>query len=207
MPRKNSGMWYEVHPTPVKDAGGKNLVYVRPMSGMKISMKQLEEYCERCNSLRYGELSRAFDAFVRAAGRFLAEGYRIDTPIGSFAPKLSLARQISDPDEVKDRDVRLEGVEYNPGKLWDKEMKKWLDGFRRHQNPDTQEILADKEKLEQEMRDCIRKHNGYITAGMFARYTGLTLYSARKQLNEWTKGENPKLLMTQQGKEHIYTEI
>ena len=200
-------MWYEVHPTPVKDAGGKNLVYVRPMSGMKISMKQLEEYCERCNSLRYGELSRAFDAFVRAAGRFLAEGYRIDTPIGSFAPKLSLARQISDPDEVKDRDVRLEGVEYNPGKLWDKEMKKWLDGFRRHQNPDTQEILADKEKLEQEMRDCIRKHNGYITAGMFARYTGLTLYSARKQLNEWTKGENPKLLMTQQGKEHIYTEI
>ena len=200
-------MWYEVHPTPVKDAGGKNLVYVRPMSGMKISMKQLEEYCERCNSLRYGELSRAFDAFVRAAGRFLAEGYRIDTPIGSFAPKLSLARQISDPDEVKDRDVRLEGVEYNPGKLWDKEMKKWLDGFRRHQNPDTQEILADKEKLEQEMRDCIRKHNGYITAGMFARYTGLTLYSARKQLNEWTKGENPKLLMTPQGKEHIYTEI
>ena len=200
-------MWYEVHPTPVKDAGGKNLVYVRPMSGMKISMKQLEEYCERCNSLRYGELSRAFDAFVRAAGRFLAEGYRIDTPIGSFAPKLSLVRQISDPDEVKDRDVRLEGVEYNPGKLWDKEMKKWLDGFRRHQNPDTQEILADKEKLEQEMRDCIRKHNGYITAGMFARYTGLTLYSARKQLNEWTKGENPKLLMTQQGKEHIYTEI
>ena len=200
-------MWYEVHPTPVKDAGGKNLVYVRPMSGMKISMKQLEEYCERCNSLRYGELSRAFDAFVRAAGRFLAEGYRIDTPIGSFAPKLSLARQISDPDEVKDRDVRLEGVEYNPGKLWDKEIKKWLDGFRRHQNPDTQEILADREKLEQEMRDCIRKHNGYITAGMFARYTGLTLYSARKQLNEWTKGENPKLLMTQQGKEHIYTEI
>ena len=207
MPRKNSGMWYEVHPTPVKDGNGKNLVYVRPMSGMKISMKQLEEYCERNNSLRYGELSRAFDAFIRAAGRFLAEGYRIDTPIGSFAPKLSLAKQISNPDEVKDRDVRLEGVEYDPGKLWDKEIKKWLDGFRRHQNPDTQEILADKEKLEQELRDCIRKHNGYITAGMFARYTGLTLYSARKQLNEWTKGENPKLLMTPQGKEHIYTEI
>ena len=51
MPRKNSGMWYEVHPTPVKDGNGKNLVYVRPMSGMKISMKQLEEYCERNNSL------------------------------------------------------------------------------------------------------------------------------------------------------------
>ncbi|MBE6266460.1 MAG: hypothetical protein E7102_08325 [Prevotella ruminicola] len=207
MPRKNNGMWYEVHPTPVKGGDGKNLVYVRPKSGMKLSMKQLEDYCERSYSLRYGELSRAFDVFVRVAGRFLAEGYRIDTPIGSFAPKLSLAKQITDADEVKDRDVRLDGVEYNPGKLWDKEIKKWLDGFRRYHNPDTNEILADKKKLEQLMRDCIQKHNGYITAGMFARYSGLTLYSARKQLNEWTKGNNPKLLKTAHGKEHIYTEI
>ena len=200
-------MWYEVHPTPVKGVDGKNLVYVRPKSGMKLSMKELEDYCERNYSLRYGELSRAFDVFVRVAGRFLAEGYRIDTPIGSFAPKLSLAKQITDANEVKDRDVRLDGVEYNPGKLWEKEIKKWLDGFRRFQNPDTKELLADKEKLEQEMRECIQRNNGYITAGMFARYTGLTLYSARKQLDEWTKGQNPKLLMTPRGKEHIYTEI
>ena len=200
-------MWYEVHPTPVKGVDGKNLVYVRPKSGMKLSMKELEDYCERNYSLRYGELSRAFDVFVRVAGRFLAEGYRIDTPIGSFAPKLSLAKQITDANEVKDRDVRLDGVEYNPGKLWEKEIKKWLDGFRRFQNPDTKDILADKEKLEQEMRECIQRNNGYITAGMFARYTGLTLYSARKQLDEWTKGQNPKLLMTPRGKEHIYTEI
>ena len=105
MPRKSNGMWYEVHPTPVKGGDGKNLVYVRPKSGMKLSMKQLEDYCESNHSLRYGELSRAFDVFVRVAGRFLAEGYRIDTPIGSFAPKLSLAKQITDADEVKDRDV------------------------------------------------------------------------------------------------------
>lgn len=207
MPRKNCGMWYEVHPTPVKGVDGKNLVYVRPKSGMKKTLKELEEYCEGMHALRYGELSRVMDVFVRVAGRFLAEGYRIDTPIGSFAPKLSLAKQITDADEVKDRDVRLDGVEYNPGKLWDKEMNKWFDGFRRYQNPDTQEILADKVKLEQEMRECIQRHDGYITAGIFSRYTGLTLYSARKQLDEWTKGENPKLLMTRRGKEHIYTEI
>ena len=200
-------MWYEVHPTPVKGEDGKNLVYVRPKSGQKLTMKQLEEYCEQTNSLRYGELSRAFDAFVRAAGRFLAEGYRIDTPIGSFAPKLSLAKQVTDASMVKDRDVRLEGVEYNPGKLWDREIHKWRDGFRRWQNADTQEILADKGKLEQVMRDCIQQHHGYITAGMFSRASGLTLYSARKLLNEWTKGDNPKLLMTPRGKEHIYTEI
>ena len=207
MPRKNSGMWYEVHPTPVKGEDGKNLVYVRPKSGLKLTMKELEEYCERTYNMRYGEISRAFDMFIRAAGRFLAEGYRIDTPIGSFAPKLSLTKQVTDADKVKDRDVRLDGVEYNPGKLWNDEMKKWHDGFRRYQNPNTQELMADKEKLEQMMRECIQKYHGYITVGLFSRYTGLTLYSARKLLNEWTQGDNPKLLKTPRGKEHIYTEI
>ena len=57
MPRKNHGMWYEVHPTPVKGENGKNLVYVRPKSGLKLSMKELEEYCNRHYSLRYGELN------------------------------------------------------------------------------------------------------------------------------------------------------
>ena len=207
MPRKNSGMWYEVHPTPVKGEDGKNLLYVRPKSGLKLTMKQLEDYCERTYNMRYGEMSRAFDMFIRAAGRFLAEGYRIDTPIGSFAPRLSLKKQVTDPDAVKDRDVRLDGVEYNPGKLWNREMEKWHDGVRKAVTPDTTAILADKDKLEQQMRECIQKYNGYITAGMFARYTGLTLYSARKQLNEWTKGDNPKLLKTPRGKEHIYTEV
>ena len=45
MPRKNSGMWYEVHPTPVKGEDGKNLVYVRPKSGLKLTMRQLEDQC------------------------------------------------------------------------------------------------------------------------------------------------------------------
>ncbi len=207
MPRKNSGMWYEVHPTPVKGKDGKNLLYVRPKSGMKLTMRQLEDYCERTYNMRYSEMSRAFDVFIRAAGRFLAEGYRIDTPIGSFAPKLSLTKQATDSDAIKDRDVKLDGVEYNPGKLWNEEMKKWHDGFRRYHRPDTQEIMADKEKLEQMMRECIQKYNGYITAGRFSNFSGLTLYSARKQLNEWTKGDNPKLLKTPMGKEHIYTEL
>lgn len=206
MPRKNSGMWYEVHPTPVKGEDGRNLVYVRPKSGLKLSMKELEDYCERTNSLRYGELSRAFAAFVRAASRYLAEGYRIDTPIGSFAPKLALAKQVTDVDEVKDRDVRLEGVEYNPGKLWDKEIGFWLDGFRRYHNTNTRALLTDKERLEQMMRQCL-KNQGFVTAGSFARYSGLTRYSARKLLNEWTLGDNPKLLKTKLGKDHIFTEV
>ena len=199
MPRKNSGMWYEVHPTPVKGEDGKNLVYVRPKSGQKLTMKELEEYCERNSGLRYGELSRAFEVFIRVAGTYLADGYRVETP----APKLALKRQITDADEVRDRDVRLDGIEYTPGKLWNEEMAKWLQGFRRFKNPDTQGIMADKERLEEVMRQCINQHNGYITAGMFARASGLTLYSARKQLNAWTQGDYPKLLKSAHGKEHM----
>ena len=67
--------------------------------------------------------------------------------------------------------------------------------------------MADKEKLEKVMRQCINRNNGFITAGMFARASGLTIYSARKQLNAWTKGDYPKLLKSAHGKEHIYTEI
>ena len=48
---------------------------------------------------------------------------------------------------------------------------------------------------------------GYVTVGMFAYHSGLTKYSARKQLNRWTEGENPKLLKTRRGKEDIYTEL
>ena len=207
MPKKDKGMWYEVHPTPVKGKDGKNLVYVRPKSGLKITMRQLESYCERNYSLRYGEMSRAFDIFMRAAGWFLSEGYRIETPIGSFAPKLALKRQVTSADEVKDRDVKLEGVEYNPGKIWNDEIEKWLDGFRRSYKPDVQSILADKEKLEETLHKCLHGNYGYITAGMFSALSGLTLYSARKQLNEWTMGDKPKLLKTKRGKEFIYTEV
>lgn len=207
MPKKDEGMWYEVHPTPVKGKDGKNLVYVRPKSGLKITMRQLESYCERNYSLRYGEMSRAFDIFMRAAGWFLSEGYRIETPIGSFAPKLALKRQVTSADEVKDRDVKLEGVEYNPGKIWNDEIEKWLDGFRRSYKPDVQSILADKEKLEETLHKCLHGNYGYITAGMFSALSGLTLYSARKQLNEWTMGDKPKLLKTKRGKEFIYTEV
>ena len=85
MPRKNSGMWYEVHPSPVMGEDGKNLVYVRPKSGLKLTMKELEDYCERWNMLRYGELGRAFDAFIRVAGRYLAEGfYGVSLSIKTF---------------------------------------------------------------------------------------------------------------------------
>ena len=78
MPRKKEGMVFEVHPTPVKGKDGRNMVYVRPAGGKKLSMKALEDYCDKFYGIRFGELSRAMDVFLWAAAELMAWGYRID---------------------------------------------------------------------------------------------------------------------------------
>lgn len=206
MPRKKDGMLFEVHPSPAKGKDGKNIVYVRPAGRLKLSMEGLEDYCCRNYHSRYGELTMAFNYFLRAAGELMAGGYRIDTPIGSFEPKLKLRREITDPEKVTGRDVVFDGVDYHPGKLWNKELEKWSHGFRPADNPNTQEIMADRQKLEEVLRSQLG-NGGYTTVGRFACGSQLTYYSARKLLNEWCQGDNPKLLKTKRGQEYIYTEI
>lgn len=207
MPRKKGGLLFEVHPTPVKGKDGRNIVYVRPAAGQKLSMKALESYCDKFYGIRFGELTRAMDVFVRAAAELMARGYRIETPIGSFAPKLKLLREVTDASEVKVRDVAFDGVDYNPGKLWNDQLEKWSEGFCPANNPDTQQLLADQETLSRLLQECLKRYRGYLTVGIFARYSGLTYYSARKQLEQWTKGDNPRLLKTRRGHEYIYTEV
>ena len=206
MPRKKTGFLYEVHPTPAKGKDGGNIVYARPAKGMKLSIEAVDNYCATHHSLLSGQLKLAMEEFLKAAGALMARGYRIDTPIGSFAPKLALKREITDPDDVKDSDVMLDGVEYVPGKHWNDVIGKWLfDGFTRRENPNTLELVQDKDRLEQALRACLKR--GYVTARSFAFYSGLTQYSARKQLEAWTKGDNPKLMRSKMGQMHIYTEI
>lgn len=199
-------MLFEVHPTPAKGKDGKNIVYVRPAGNQKMSVKELEDFCCQSYHAHYGELQRSFDYFLRAAGELMAMGYRLETPIGSFAPRLKLLREITDPDDVTHWDVAFDGVDYNPGKLWNKELAKWSRGFRRAENPNTQEILADRQKLEAILRGLL-KDDGFTTVSSFAKASRLTYYSARKLLNAWCEGENPKLLKTKRGQELIYTEV
>ena len=171
-----------------------------------MTMSGVEDFCSRNYGLRYGELSRAFDVFLRAAGELMAMGYRVDTPIGSFAPRLTLTREITDPDDIKPRDIHFNGVDYQPGKRWDEALERWNNGFRRVDNVNTLDLLADKDRLDKLLQDCLHRNNGCVTVGSFARTSGLTYYSARKQLNLWTQGDNPKLLKTRRGQEFIYTE-
>ena len=61
-----------------------------------------------------------------------------------------MKREFTDPDEVGHDDVELDGVEYNPGKIWTEAIEYWMhDGFRKVDRPDSSELLADRERLEQ----------------------------------------------------------
>lgn len=206
MSKKEGIMPFRMHPTPAKGKDGKILYYPRPFRKEKISMAGLDEYCAKNYGMKPFELTRAFDIFIQATGNLLAEGYRINTPIGSFAPRLKATCEITDPDDVNDSDVRFDGVEYSSGKRWHKAVKKWLNGFCLVPETNTQVILTDQKVLEAKMHECTQR-NGYVTVSQFGLYTGLTYYSAKKLLDGWTKGEKPKLLKTKRGQEYIYTEI
>ena len=206
MPHKTDGMPFEIHPSPKKAKDGRNILYVRPRSSQKISMDYLDEYCAQHYALRPGELTRAFHAFIQATGYYLSKGYRVETLIGSFAPKIGLKRELTDPDEVKTYDVQFEGIEYKSVKEYEKSVLHWLHGFRRANNPNVQQLMADEDYLEKALQKNLKEFHGYATARFFAYYANITYYSARKQLDKWCQGENPKLQKTKRGQEYIYTE-
>ena len=207
MPKKKSGFPYEVHPTPMKGKDGRNIVYARPARGRKLDIDAVDGYCAKNYDTKDGELSRVMKQFLKCAAELMARGYRIETPIGSFVPKLGLKREITNADEVDDDDVQLEGVDYNPGKIWNKAIEGWLfNGFTRVENPNVQELMQDTAHLEQALKECL-KQRGFVTVKAFTIQAHLTDYSARKQLEAWTKGDNPKLMKTKMGQTDIYTEV
>ena len=121
-------------------------------------------------------------------------------------PKLALKREITDPDEVKNSDIKLDGVDYKPGKRWNKAIGEWLfDGYRRVDNPNVQKLMEDEEHLEKALTESLK--GGYTTVKLFAHYANITTYSARKQLNAWTKGKVPRLMKSSMGQQDIYTEL
>ena len=209
MAEKKSGMPYVVYPSPMKGKDGRKIVYVRPEGGprMKLTVEQMDALCAKYSSMRSGELRLVLGEFMHWAAEWLVKGYRVETPIGSFAPKLKLRREITDADEVEDSDVELDGVEYTPGKAWNEQLEYWMrDGFRRVDPPYSSAPLDNLPLLERKLQELLDRR-GFVTVEVFRVSTGLTYHSARKLLNKWTEGENPKLLKTRQGSAYIYTQI
>lgn len=198
MPRKKNGMPFEAHPSPMKAENGENLLYVKPKSGLKMTLDDIESWCLGHNALRKGDMMRTFDAFMDGAAYWMSRGFRIETPIGTFSPKIGLKRKETNPDNIKHDDVELQGIDYQSTKPFEKELEKEIgsDGFRYVRVPVSSRIMNNQEHLEKALQESLKANNGYTTVRSFSYYSGLTEHSARKQLDHWCYGNNPKLQMS-----------
>lgn len=193
----------------MKDENGKNLLYIKPLSGRKITMKEIDHQCASSHAMKDGELIRAVDAALEHIIYWMSEGYRIETPIGTFEPKLRLKQPKTETDKVRSDDAELQGIDFMPSKKFEKTLKIKIsrNGFRYIRRPDSSSLMRNEQYLIEALQKSIKANNGYTTVNSFATYSGLTVYSARKRLNSWCHGEHPMLQCSHFGHLLIYTEI
>ena len=194
MPRKTNGIEFEIHPRPTKGEDGKPLLYVRPAKGRKKSFKELEDFCNKYRNLRTGEMQMVFDVVMDVVGLWLSDGYRVETPIGSFAPKLRLLGEHTDPKTIHGRDIEYAGIEFIPSKEFIKEGGKNREGYRKSQEQVGNSQIA--------LRRCMRL--GYATIPEFMIFSGLKRDSAKAYLDSLCEGEHPRLWKVRESRRWLY---
>ena len=197
MPRKTDGIEFEIHPRPTKGEDGKPLLYVRPAKGRKKSFKQLEDFCNKYRNLRTGELQMVFDVVL-----WLSDGYRVETPIGSFAPKLRLLGEHTDPKTIHGRDIEYAGIEFIPSKEFIKEGGKNREGYRKSDTQVGNSQMYDEKAMDEALRRCMRL--GYATIPEFMIFSGLKRDSAKAYLDSLCKGEHPRLWKVRESRRWLY---
>lgn len=209
MPRKTKGLAFEVHPGLKKNEKGETMLYATTESGRKMSLDDFELWIHDKYSLPRGMMTRVFEAFMEAAPEWMAQGYKIETPIGIFSPRLKMKRDITNPDEVGNNDVEVDGVDCRISKQFEKRMGHSVntDGYRYVRKTASSKILNDTQRLEEALYKSLKANKGFTTVSSFMQFSGLTKYSADKQLTHWCHGENPKLQRTRINHNDIFTEI
>ena len=204
MPRKLDGMNFEIHPSPMKDSEGRNLLYVRPLQGQHITLSELDEHCCEHAGLPRNTLTSVFNYFLTACAEFLADGQRIKTPMGVFSPRLSLKRQITDPADVHVEDVEWNGVEFQPSQRFMDEIMRWSRGFKHVPFYDKNAKAPTEAQLQQALERSIADIGGHTTVSSFRFFAGLTRHSAQKYLDSLCAGDHPQLARRLVGRTFIY---
>lgn len=203
MPRKTNGIEFELHPSPKRDEEGKPLLYARPASGRKKTMKQLDDFCAEYRNLQKGEMERLFNLFIDVAGNWLAQGYRVETPIGSFAMKLKLTGDHTDAEKVTGRDIVYNGVEFTPSRELIAKVGSNREGFRKKSGTVGNSQMYDPKAMEEALRKSLTL--GYTTVSTFMYFSKLKRDSAQHYLDSLSKGENARLLRRKNGRTYVYS--
>lgn len=190
MPRKTDGMLFELHPRPTKGEDGKPLLYARPAAPHKKTMKDVKN-SPAFRGFNGGIVDVAFETFMDVCSRWLAEGYRVETPLGIFSPKIKLEGDFTDPSKVQGKDVKFAGIEITPSKRFVKTVRIHQKGFRRKVNQVGNAQMHDDAFMAEALRRSMTA--GFTTIRSFMAVSGLNYYSAQRYLNSLCTGENPTL--------------
>ena len=206
MPRKTDGMLFELLPRPTKGEDGQPLLYARPAIGFKYTMEAIDEYCLKYRGMPHDQMAHLFEGFLSVAAFLMRDGSRVETPIGSFAPKLRLNGDFTDAEKVKGESISLGGIEFIPSKRFIRELEKYLDsGFRRKREVVERHPVTDARELEEVLVRCLKP--GYTTVRTFSIRSGMKYRSAKRYLDGLCKSENPRIRRYMEGTTMHYAPI
>ena len=196
MPRKTDGMPFELYTRPTNGEDGKPLLYARPAAPYKRTMKDVENY-SGYRGISKGTVDIAFETFIEVCCEWLAEGYRVETPLGTFAPKIKLEGEFTDPTKVKGKNVKFVGIELIPSKRFVKAVEHKQRGFYKKVSNVGTEQMHDEAFMAEVLRKAL--HPGFTTIRIFMVLAGLKYHSAQRYLNGLCSGEHPTLRRVKYG--------
>ena len=202
MPRKTNGVLYELYPRPTKDEDGKPLLYAEPVITMKHSTRGLDEFCADYRGMSKHEVENALEVACNVCAMWLSKGHRVETPFGTFAPKIRLLGDHSDPDRVTGKDLMYAGIEFIPAKQFVADSDCSREGFRRDDRFTKSKRVQGQEELMEALRKSI--FNGYITVKTFMIRSGMKQTTARNFLDSLCKGDTPLLRRFKEGQTMHY---
>lgn len=191
MPRKTDGMFFELHPSPKKGNDGKPLLYARPASDRKVTMREVDNFCSHYRGMPRGQMTINMETFIDVCRHWLSDGYRIETPLGTFSPRLRLLGEHTDPAKVLGRDVMFTGIDFTPSKQFLMEVKNDNHGFRRAATPVGNAQMYDEAFMDKALNRSIVA--GFTTIRQFQAASGLKYHSAQSYLESLCQGEAPRL--------------
>ena len=148
-------------------------------------------------------MKRFFSLLEEVTTMWLREGQRVETPFGSFAPKIKLLGEHTDPTKVTGRDVIYGGIEFIPAKQFVKDADCGIHGFRCRKNRVGNSQMYDEKAMDEALQKSVR--HGYITIKTFQIFSGLKNKSAQHYLDSLCQGENPRLTRYKEGRTWHYT--
>jgi hypothetical protein len=158
------------------------------------------------SALRKGELQSSLYAFMDECSFWLADGYRIQSPLGTFSLRLGMKRKVTSPNEVRHDDVEFKGIEFHPSADFLRAIRRRIgnSGFRYVRKADSTLLIRNEEEMQKALYRSIHPEGDYTTVPSFMFHSGLSKYAATKMLKRWCEGNKPLLRSRRVGHSVIY---